>query len=78
MSCNTDGAFRAEVATADGSTTWSANALTFDTAAEAGDYAIDLARRWTLVRMARVVPSDHPRREPVIESDPGPLVVDYR
>lgn len=78
MSCNTDGAFRAEVATADGSTTWSGNALTFDTETEAAEYAADLARRWTMVRMARVVPTGTPLREPVIESDPGPLVVDYR
>jgi hypothetical protein len=43
---------------ADSSGTWAGNALRFATAEEAEWYAADLARRWTLVRETRVVPSD--------------------
>jgi hypothetical protein len=43
---------------ADSSGTWAGNALRFATRAEAEAYAADLARRWTLVRETRVVPSD--------------------
>jgi len=40
---------------ADNTGTWASNALTFDTAESAKDYALDLWSRWTLVRHWRVV-----------------------
>ena len=39
---------------ADNSGQWCGNALTFDTAAAAEEYARDLAWRWTAVRQWRV------------------------
>jgi hypothetical protein len=45
---------------ADSSGKWAGNALRFATEAEAQTYVNDLARRWTLVREARVVESDDP------------------
>ena len=40
---------------ADNSGQWVGNGLVFATAEEAGDYGLDLASRWTLVRDWRVV-----------------------
>lgn len=57
---------------------WAGNALEYETRGEAEEAARDLATRWTLVRMARVVPTSTPRREESSWTDPGPIVVDYR
>lgn len=56
--------YRAEVDTGEG--VWYTNALRFDTKAEADDFALDLARRWTLVQHWRVVSDDVPLKERVI------------
>lgn len=42
---------------ADSSGKWVGNALVFATEIEAATYVADLARRWTLVRETRVVPT---------------------
>ncbi len=47
-------AFKVEVQT-DDTGQWYANGLTFDTEQEARQYGKDLASRWTLVRLFRVV-----------------------
>ena len=50
--------------------TWSSNALTFDTAEEAEQYADQLLIRWTGADAARVVPVDTPKHERVESYDP--------
>ncbi len=46
--------FKIEVL-ADSSGKWATNMMIFNTAEEAGVYARDLARRWTLVRDWRII-----------------------
>jgi hypothetical protein len=48
---------------ADGSGKWSGNALRFATYAEAKEYVLDLALRWSAVREVRVIESDDPVNE---------------
>lgn len=71
------GEWRAEVVTSRGEC-WAGNALTFASEEEAERYVRDLAFRWTVVRLARVVPTSTPLRESCDYDDPGPVVVDYR
>ena len=49
---------------------WSTNALTFDTAEEAEQYADALLMRWTGADAARVVPDVTPKHERVDDHDP--------
>jgi hypothetical protein len=48
---------------ADASGKWCGNALRFATYADAKDYVLDLALRWTAVREVRVVESEDPVNE---------------
>jgi hypothetical protein len=68
--------YRAEF-TGNAEMTWSRNALTFDTAEAATQYAHDLLGRWTGADMARVVEDVTPDREPVSYSDPR-IVATFR
>jgi hypothetical protein len=49
---------------ADSTATWSGNQLRFATRAEAEHYAVNLMKRWTLVRTWRVIECDDPVNEP--------------
>ena len=58
--------FKAEVI-ADSSGKWAGNALRFATEEEAAIYVADLARRWTLVTDTRVVESDDPVTDEIVD-----------
>jgi hypothetical protein len=61
--------WRAEVDTGEG--VWHTNALRFDTRDEASEFAVGLARRWTLVQHWRTASDDTPLREPVQRDEAG-------
>lgn len=52
--------YKPEVQTHGDLADWNSNALRFPTEKEAADWARDLARRWTLVKEHRAMPSEDP------------------
>jgi hypothetical protein len=59
--------YAAEV-TVYGSAKWCGNQLRFATAAEAEIYVQDLMMRWTAVQDTRVVPSDDPVTDRIVDN----------
>lgn len=68
MAEHKDGAFRAEVAVF-GEANWASNALRFDSADEALEYARDLRSRWMMVDKIRAVPVTTPERQAIREDE---------